>query len=138
MEYIACITKTDDGFEVEFPEIQGCLTCADTLDEALYMASDALNAVLSVKLEDKDPLPARTMKADERKGLYAIAVETNLAVAYSIFEARRGKPASEICRKMEISRQAYANFENPKKGITVASLDKFAKAVGKKLVIDFV
>ncbi|MCF0225472.1 MAG: type II toxin-antitoxin system HicB family antitoxin [Fibrobacter sp.] len=138
MEYIACITKSDDGFEVEFPEIPGCLTCGDSLDEALFMASDALNAVLSVKLEDRDPLPLRTLKPDERKGFYAIAVETNLAVAYSIFEARRGKSAAEICRKMEISRQAYSNFENPRSGITVASLDRFAKAVGKKLVVDFV
>lgn len=59
-------------------------------------------------------------------------------VAYAIFEARRGRTAAEIARKTSITRQAYGRLEDPKASLTVTTLEKFAKAVGKKLEINFV
>lgn len=137
MEYIAKINHEDDGFTVEFPDIPGCYTCGDTLEEALTMAEDALYAILYAKLEDKDPLPQSTLTEDQKNGFYAIQVRGRLALAYTIFEARRGKPAASICKKMGIAPQQY-KLEDPKAGITFATLEKFAKAIGKKLEIKFV
>ena len=138
MEYIAKITKEDDGYTVEFPDIPGCYTCGDSLDEALTMAEDALYAVLYAKLEDKDPLPTATLKEDKKNGFYAIQVRGRLALAYTIFEARRGKSAASLCQKMGITRQAYQKIEDPNAGITFATLEKLAAALGKKLEIKFV
>ena len=138
MEYIAKITKEDDGYTVEFPDIPGCYTCGDSLDEALTMAEDALYAVLYAKLEDKDPLPTATLKEDQKNGFYAIQVRGRLALAYTIFEARRGKSAASLCQKMGITRQAYQKIEDPNAGITFATLEKLAAALGKKLEIRFV
>lgn len=138
MEYIAKITKEDDGYTVEFPDIPGCYTCGDSLDEALTMAEDALYAVLYAKLEDKDPLPTATLKEDQKNGFYAIQVRGRLALAYTIFEARRGKSAASLCQKMGITRQAYQKIEDPNAGITFATLEKLASALGKKLEIRFV
>lgn len=96
MEYIAKIAKEDDGYTVEFPDIPGCYTCGDSMEEALSMAEDALYAVLYAKLEDKDPLPESTLKENKKNGLYAIQVRGSLALAYTIFEARRGKSAASL------------------------------------------
>ncbi|MCQ2106340.1 MAG: type II toxin-antitoxin system HicB family antitoxin [Fibrobacter sp.] len=137
MEYIAKINHEEDGFTVEFPDIPGCYTCGDTLEEALTMAEDALYAILYAKLEDKDPLPRSTLSEDQKNGFYAIQVNGRLALAYTIFEARRGKSAASICKKMGIAPQQY-KLEDPKAGITFATLEKFAKAIGKKLEIKFV
>ena len=138
MEYIAKIAKEEDGFTVEFPDIPGCYTCGDSLEEALTMAEDALYAVLYAKLEDKDPLPESTLAEDKKNGLYAIQVRGRLALAYTIFEARRGKTAASLCQKMGITRQAYQKIEDPNAGITFATLEKLAAALGKKLEIKFV
>lgn len=138
MEYIAKIAKEDDGYTVEFPDIPGCYTCGDSMEEALTMAEGALYAVLYAKLEDKDPLPESTLKEDKKNGLYAIQVRGRLALAYTIFEARRGKSAASLCQKMGITRQAYQKIEDPNAGITFATLEKLAAALGKKLEIKFV
>lgn len=137
MEYIAKINHEEDGFTVEFPDIPGCNTCGDSLEEALTMAKDALDLILEVKLEDKDPLPQSTLTEDQKNGFYAIQVNGRLALAYTIFEARRGKSAASICKKMGIAPQQY-KLEDPKAGITFATLEKFTKAIGKKLEIKFV
>lgn len=138
MNYIAKFFKDGDGIGVEFPDVPGAFTCADTMDEARDMARDVLNGVLSVMLDRKDPLPVARTKADPRKGLEAVPVDDRLAVAYTIFEARRGKSAAEVARKMGISRQAYQRLEDPKASLTVATLIKAAKALGKQLDIAFV
>lgn len=139
MNYIAKIYKEEDNYLVEFPDIPGCLTFGKTLDEAKAMAKDAMDAILAVKLKDGDPLPKSTIqKPNAKQGLFAIQVNENLAIAYSIFEARRGKSAAEISRKMGISRQAYQQIENPKHSLSVATLIKVAKALGKNLEINFV
>lgn len=138
MNYIAKFFKDGDGIGVEFPDVPGAFTCADTMDEARDMARDVLDGVLSVMLDRKDPLPVARTKADPRKGLEAVPVDDRLAVAYTIFEARRGKSAAEVARKMGISRQAYQRLEDPKASLTVATLVKAAKALGKQLDISFV
>lgn len=138
MNYIAKFFKDGDGIGVEFPDVPGAFTCADTMDEARDMARDVLDGVLSVMLDRKDPLPVARTKADPRKGLEAVPVDDRLAIAYTIFEARRGKSAAEVARKMGISRQAYQRLEDPKASLTVATLVKAAKALGKQLDIAFV
>lgn len=137
MEYIAKITYEDESYQVEFPDVPGCYTYGETLEEAKSMAKEALDLLMETKLDDKDPLPQSTLTEDKKSGLYAIHVRDRLALAYTIFEARRGKSASSICKKMGIARQQY-KLEDPNAGVTFATLEKFAKAIGKKLEIKFV
>ena len=43
--------ESDGGYSVSFPDIEGCFTCGDTLQDSIEMAQDALNLML-VELED--------------------------------------------------------------------------------------
>ena len=48
IEYPAIIefdTK-DNGYNVSFPDLPGCCTCSDTLDEAIEYAKEALTGYL--------------------------------------------------------------------------------------------
>ena len=44
--YPAIITPREGLYAVEFPDIEECVTCADTFPEAIFMAEDALALTL--------------------------------------------------------------------------------------------
>ena len=47
----------EGGYSVSFPELPGCLTCAETMERALANAHDAKREWLSAALEDKIRIP---------------------------------------------------------------------------------
>lgn len=57
--YPACFCiEEDGGYSVEFPDLPGCITQGDTLEEAMEMAEDASLGWLLTSLEDGQDLPA--------------------------------------------------------------------------------
>ena len=40
-EYVAILNYEEDGINIYFPDLQGCLSCADTTEEALKNAEEA-------------------------------------------------------------------------------------------------
>lgn len=79
MQYVAKLTpEQDGGYSVEFPDIPGCLTQGDTLEEALAMAKEALELTLEDYL-DGSMLPDPDTDEDRANGLYAIEVDQELA-----------------------------------------------------------
>ena len=55
--YPAIFTYEDDGISVEFPDLPGCLTCADTTEEAVKMAKEALGLHLYDMEEGSETIP---------------------------------------------------------------------------------
>lgn len=47
----------EGGYTVTIPELQGCVTEGETLEEALEMVKDAMTGLLAVKAEYGDPIP---------------------------------------------------------------------------------
>ena len=59
--YPALIRKdADSDFGVEFPDLPGCITAADTIDAALHHAEEALRFHVDGMLEDGEPVPPPT------------------------------------------------------------------------------
>ena len=57
-QYIALIHKdADSDFGVSFPDLPGCVTAGETLDEARDMAAEALALHLEGLAQDGEPLP---------------------------------------------------------------------------------
>ncbi|MBP2657920.1 MAG: hypothetical protein H6Q69_952 [Firmicutes bacterium] len=50
----------EDGISIEFPDLPGCLPCADTLEEAFKNAKEALHLHLHGMEKDGDEIPAPT------------------------------------------------------------------------------
>ncbi|MCR4886267.1 MAG: type II toxin-antitoxin system HicB family antitoxin [Clostridiales bacterium] len=65
----AVFVKEDAGYSVEFPDIENCFTCGETLEEAMEMAEDALAMMLTDMEDNRQPIPAasepRQVKAPE-------------------------------------------------------------------------
>ena len=58
MFYPAIFTPEDDGgFSVSFPDIEGCFTQGETIEEAYEMAFDALGLALSFLEDEKRVIP---------------------------------------------------------------------------------
>lgn len=55
--YYAAILPDHGQYAVFFPDIPGCLTCGDTLEEAFEYAIDALAGHLEALADDGDPIP---------------------------------------------------------------------------------
>ena len=49
----AVFEKTDDGYDVSFPDIENCFTCGSDIPEAFEMAQDVLPLMLSEMEDDK-------------------------------------------------------------------------------------
>lgn len=56
----------DDGVSIEFPDLPGCLPCADTEEEAFRNAKEALGLHLYGLELDGDPIPAPSSVRDIR------------------------------------------------------------------------
>ncbi len=50
----------DDGISIEFPDLPGCLPCADTTEDAFRNAREALGLHLFGIEQDGEPIPAPT------------------------------------------------------------------------------
>ncbi|MBR5930725.1 MAG: type II toxin-antitoxin system HicB family antitoxin [Lachnospiraceae bacterium] len=54
----AVFTEEGEGYNVRFPDLEGCFTCGDDLKDALNMAADVLACCLcDMEIEDQ-PIPA--------------------------------------------------------------------------------
>ena len=58
--YPAILTYVDDGISIEFPDLPGCLPCADTTQEAVRNAKEAMGLHLWGMEKDDDPIPEPT------------------------------------------------------------------------------
>lgn len=136
--YPAKITysKKDKAFDVEFPDLKGCLTYGETLEEALAYAKDALNGYLeSIDLRALDiPTPSRL----SGKNIYQIAPDTSVGFAIWLKMARKKKHLTQkqIAGMLHIPYQNYQNFENPRKSNpTLKNLVKIQNVLQQKVLV---
>jgi predicted RNase H-like HicB family nuclease len=62
--YPAVFTPSEDGYDVYFPDLFGCRTCAANLAEAIEMAEDAAATWLWANEQDKTPIPLASKSVD--------------------------------------------------------------------------
>ncbi|MBZ4662818.1 MAG: hypothetical protein JG776_500 [Caloramator sp.] len=64
------------GYFVSFPDLPGCITEGSTLEEAIYMAKDALELHLYGMEEDNEQIPSSTPpeKFDIPKGAFVVPI----------------------------------------------------------------
>ena len=95
--YPACIYPNNDGtYTANFPDLKGCVTEGESLEEVLYMLNDAGCGWLLSELEDGDVLPTPSnilnIKADEYENgfvsLILLDVET-YSMKYSVKAVRK-------------------------------------------------
>lgn len=138
--YPAKITyeKEDKSFLVEFPDLEGCLTEGETLDDALKNAKEALSGYLASVFERGFTIPERSQL--KGKNIHLIEPEPEVSTPIMLRKIREGLKINQIeaAKRLGISYQAYQRLENPNKcNPTIKTLEKVAKIFGRHLHLEF-
>lgn len=59
-EFVAIFDYAEDGISISFPDLPGCLSCADTTEEAIKNAEEVLGLVLYDMEQEKEKIPNPT------------------------------------------------------------------------------
>ena len=78
----AVFSKEGNGYNVTFPDLEGCYTCGDDLPDALWMAEDVLACCLcDMEIEDlmiPTPSPFETIQLKRGEFVNLITCDTDL------------------------------------------------------------
>ncbi len=136
IEYPARITKQKDGnFLVEFDDFEEAFTEGETLEEALFNASEVLSLCLEHRLSEKKEIPEPSNQTG--KDIFQVIPETGVQVALLVQKNRGDKSLAELARALDTSWPSVQRLENPKNSPSLKMVNKAASALGKRLVLSF-
>ncbi len=94
LSYPICVYPGDvSGYTVIVPDLPGCVTEGETIEEALEMAADAAAGWLLDELEDGNPLPAPSRFQDVRADEYEDGIVTVVAFDLDEYAEKFGNKA---------------------------------------------
>lgn len=86
----------EGGYVVSFPELKGCLTCGDTLEQAVMNAEDAKREWLTAAMEEGYPI----MEPDEIEsysGQFKLRIPKSLHRQLVLQSRREGISMNQYC-----------------------------------------
>ncbi len=137
IEYPAKITETKSGFLVEFNDLGEAFTEGETLEEALFNASEVLTLCLEHRIAEKQDIPNPSREKEGEKDVHMIVPETGVQASLLIRKSRADRSLAELARALETSWPSVQRLENPKNSPSLKMLNKAAVAFGKRLVLSF-
>jgi predicted RNase H-like HicB family nuclease/DNA-binding XRE family transcriptional regulator len=134
MEYRSKFTPDDGAICITFPDCPGCISQGDDMDDAIAMATEALELWLESHVMDGDVAPRPTAK----RGV-PIKVNPSLAVALQVRWMREdeGLTQAQLAKKLKVSQQSIAKLERPKGNHSIETLERLAKALGRHVNVTF-
>ena len=86
----------EGGFVVRFPELPGCLTCADTLEDAVRNAADCKKEWLTAAIEDGIDIPEPASE-DEYSGQFKLRIPKSLHKSLAEHSKAEGISMNQYC-----------------------------------------
>ena len=86
----------EGGFTVRFPELPGCLTCADTMEEAVRNAEDCKREWLAAAIEDGTPIP-EPMTDEDYSGQFKLRIPKSLHKSLAEHSKAEGISMNQYC-----------------------------------------
>ncbi|MCL2645183.1 MAG: type II toxin-antitoxin system HicB family antitoxin [Betaproteobacteria bacterium] len=136
IRYPATFTQEDGGYVVQFIDLPDTFTEGDTLEEALFNASEVLSVMLDLKIEEGEAVPVPSAGLKD-KNIYYIAPDAKTQAALLVRRARGETSLADLARALQTSWPSASRLENPKHWPSLKSLDRAAAALGKRLVLTF-
>jgi antitoxin HicB len=122
--------RTEKRYTVRFPNLPEAITEGETLEEALFNASEVLTLTLEGRIDEGMKIPMPT----HRKGAKLIAPSARAQAALLMRWAKGEHTTAEIARALNTSWPAVARLEDPHHWPNLRQLER-AAAVGQRLVI---
>lgn len=128
----------DKAYLVEFPDLPGCLTEGNTLEEAKHNAKEALTGYLASIFERNLKIPEPSNPRG--KSIHFIEPEPEVSIPVLLRKLREEKKLTQgdIAKVLGISYQAYQRLEKPgKSNPTLKTLERLARVFNKDLHLEF-
>lgn len=86
----------EGGYAVSYPDLPGCLTCAETLETALANAEDAKRAWIHAMIQDRRPVP-EPETLDAYSGQFKLRIPKSLHRDLAEHSRREGISMNQYC-----------------------------------------
>ncbi|MEE0741034.1 MAG: type II toxin-antitoxin system HicB family antitoxin [Emergencia sp.] len=86
------IFHEEEGYWVEFPDLEGCNTCGATIEEAMEYAQEALGLYLVSLMEDKKEIP-------EASNLHVLTAEEGAIINYVAADVEKYRRNTKAVKK---------------------------------------
>lgn len=137
MEYPARFTpdKGNGGFVVTFPDVPEAITQGDTVEEAMAMASEALELALTFYTEQWKDLPRPT---PARRGMHMIRVPALSDAKFKLYSALRaaGIRRTELARRLKCSPSQVDRLLDISHHSKLDQIEAAFAAIGKRMDIE--
>lgn len=91
--------REEGGYGARYPELPGCITCAETMGAAAANAEDAKRAWLEAALEEGLEIPEPTMETDtsDFSGQFKLRMPRSLHKSLSLHAKQEGISMNQYC-----------------------------------------
>lgn len=123
---------------VEFPNLPGCLTEGESLDDAKVNAREALTGYLASIFEREHRIPDPSHIKGRNVHYIEPEPEVSVPILLRKFREKKKFTQGDIAKVLGISYQAYQRLEKPgKSNPTLKTLERLAKVFNKDLRLEF-
>jgi len=130
--------KEDNSYIVEFPDLPGCLTEGETLDDAKRNAKEALTGYLASIFEREYKIPEPSKAGGRNFHMIEPEPEVSVPILLRKLRVKKKLTQGDIAKVLGISYQAYQRLEKPgKSNPTLKTLERLAKVFNKDLRLEF-
>jgi predicted RNase H-like HicB family nuclease len=105
--------KEEGGFAFRCPELKGCITCADGLEQGYKMIEDAKKSWFAACLEDGTPIP-EPRDIDSYSGQFKLRMPKSLHKTLAERSQQEGISMNQYCLYLLSSGTNTAYNPNPK------------------------
>jgi antitoxin HicB len=124
--------ESGGGFFVQFTDLEEAFTEGDTLEEALFNASEVLTLTLEGRINEGLAIPAPSLNIVDVHYIYPDA-KTQAALLLRL--ARGDLSFADLARSLKTSWPVAKRLEDPSHWPSLRTLDRAAAALGKRLVL---
>ena len=114
--YPAIISLDVDGISIEFPDLPGCFSCAETMEEAAKNANEAMRLHLWGLEKDSDPIPTPTDFRD------LVLESSQIPFLVEVFMPPVRERLNNRFIKKTLSLPAWLNAEAEAKGVNLSHI----------------
>lgn len=139
MQYVYPCHLTPDleegeGYVVTFPDVPEAITGAQTREESLVLAEDALAVALGAYVENREDIPVPSAVVE---GQELIAVPPIVAAKLALYTAmrRQGMTNGALAARLGLSEGAVRKLVDPGYRSHISSVVAALRAVGRGLVV---
>lgn len=100
----------EGGYAVACPELPGCLSCGETIEDAIESIEDAKLAWITASLEDGDEIPEPSNK-DDYSGQFKIRMPKSLHKKLAEHSKEEGISMNQYCVYLLSMNDAYRTKE---------------------------